>query len=240
MTGLWKYYHNNGELNKIGEKENGEDIGEWKHYDENGKLSKIKKENDKEAVARIINYYLEGTRSDNPDLMRKAFHPDATLKFIDKEVSYKMIPIQKFFSYFTNTKSRLFESKIYYIDISGSTANVKLTAKYEEYKYIDYMNILKTKNGWKIVDAVSPAHNPPPPLCSSEPVTVSAMAISASTFVGNSSRAAPSVTRAKAARSPDSPSRIAGDPQAPACASRTLVSALRTANPGWKYISSAP
>ncbi|MCH3882191.1 nuclear transport factor 2 family protein [Tenacibaculum aquimarinum] len=115
----------------------------------------LKKENDKEAIARIINYYLDGTRSDNPDLMRKAFQPDVTLKFIDKEGSYKMIPIKKFFSYFTNTKSRLFENKIYYIDISGSTANVKLTAKYEAYKYIDYMNILKTKNGWKIVSKIS-------------------------------------------------------------------------------------
>lgn len=155
MTGLWKYYHNNGELNKVGEKENGEDVGEWKYYNENGKLSKIKKENDKEAIARIINYYFDGTRSDNPDLLRKAFHPDATLKFIDKEGSYKMRPIQRFFSYFKNTKTRLFESKIYYIDISGSTANVKLSTKYETYQYIDYMNILKTKKGWKIVSKIS-------------------------------------------------------------------------------------
>ena len=155
ITGEWKYYHNNGELNKVGEKGNGEDVGEWKYYNENGKLSKIQKENDKEAIARIINYYLDGIRSDNPDLVRKAFHPDATLKFIDKEGSYKMRPIQKFFSYFTNTKTRLFESKIYYIDISGSTANVKLSTKYETYQYIDYMNILKTKKGWKIVSKIS-------------------------------------------------------------------------------------
>ncbi|WBX71068.1 nuclear transport factor 2 family protein [Tenacibaculum retecalamus] len=155
MTGLWKYYHNNGELNKIGEKENGENIGEWKHYNENGKLSSLKKENDKEAIARIINYYLDGTRSDNPNLLRKAFHPDATLKFIDKEGSYKMRTIQKFFSYFTNTKTRSFVSKIYYIDISGSAANVKLTTKYETYRYVDYMNILKTKKGWKIVSKIS-------------------------------------------------------------------------------------
>jgi exopolysaccharide biosynthesis protein len=156
MTGEWKYYHNNGTLSKVGKKENGKDTGEWKYYDENGNVGKIeKKKNDKEAIEEKINYYFDGTRTDNPDLLKKAFHSDATLKFIDKEGSYKKRSIQKFFSYFTNTKTRAFESKIYYIDISGSTANVKLSTKYKTYQYVDYMNMLKTKEGWKIVSKIS-------------------------------------------------------------------------------------
>ena len=156
MSGEWKYYHNNGTLSKIGNREDGKDTGEWKYYDKNGNLSKIeKKETDKEAIEEKINYYFDGTRTDNSDLLRKAFHPDATLKFIDKEGVYKMRSIQEFFSYFTNTKTRLFEGKIYYIDISGTTANVKLSTKYKTYQYIDYMNMLKTKEGWEIVSKIS-------------------------------------------------------------------------------------
>ena len=114
-----------------------------------------KKKNDKEAIEEKINYYFDGTRTDNPDLLRKAFHPDATLKFIDVKGVYTMRPIEKFFSYFTNTKTRVFESKIFYINISGSAANVKLSTKYKTYQYIDYMNMLKTKEGWKIVSKIS-------------------------------------------------------------------------------------
>ncbi len=113
------------------------------------------KMNDKESIEKTINHYFEGSRTDNPDLLRKAFHPDATLKFINEEGLYTMRTIQKFFSYFTNTKTRSFESKIYFIDISGSAANVKLSTKYKNYQYIDYMNMLKTKDGWKIVSKIS-------------------------------------------------------------------------------------
>ena len=156
QIGKWKFYYKNSTLSKIGKKENGEDIGEWKYYHENGTLKKTeKKKNDKEAIEEKINYYFDGTRTDNPDLLRKAFHPDATLKFIDVKGVYTMRPIEKFFSYFTNTKTRVFESKIFYINISGSAANVKLSTKYKTYQYIDYMNMLKTKEGWKIVSKIS-------------------------------------------------------------------------------------
>ncbi|MDT0553924.1 nuclear transport factor 2 family protein [Urechidicola vernalis] len=110
---------------------------------------------DKEAVEERINNYFEGSRTDNPELLKKAFHPNATLKFIGDDGTYKMIPIQKFFGFFTNSKTREFESKIYYIDISETAANVKLSTKYETYEYIDYMNMLKTKEGWKIVSKIS-------------------------------------------------------------------------------------
>lgn len=109
---------------------------------------------DRAAITESINYYFEGSKTDNPDLLRKAFHPEATLKFISDE-GYQMRTIEKFFSYFTNTKTREFESKIYYIDIYGTAANVKLSTKYKTYQYIDYMNMLKTKEGWKIVSKIS-------------------------------------------------------------------------------------
>lgn len=112
-------------------------------------------QNDKEAIKKTINYYFEGSKTDNPDLLRKAFLPDATLKYLNAKGNYKMRPIQEFFGFFTNTKTRKFESKIYYIDVSGTAANVKLSTKYKTYQYIDYMNMLKTNDGWKIVSKIS-------------------------------------------------------------------------------------
>ncbi len=156
QTGLWKYYHKNKALRKVGRKVKGVDLGEWNFYDDKGTLVKTEiKIDDKKAIEAQINLYFEGSRTDNPDLLRKAFHPNATLKFINGNGDYTERTIETFFSYFTNTKTRSFESKIYYIDVAGTTANVKLSTKYKTYQYIDYMNMLKTKDGWKIVSKIS-------------------------------------------------------------------------------------
>jgi len=118
-------------------------------------IANAQKDNDKKAIKKQINYYLEGSRTDNPDLLKKAFHFDATLKYINADGDYKMRPIQEFFTFFTNSKTRSFKSKIYYINVYGTSANVKLSTRYKTYQYIDYMNMLKTKNGWKIVSKIS-------------------------------------------------------------------------------------
>ena len=156
QTGLWKYYHKNKTLRKVGVKEEGVDVGNWKFYDEKGMVLKTEfKIDDKKAIEAQINLYFEGSRTDNPDLLRKAFHPNATLKFINAKGAYTERTIETFFSYFTNTKTRSFVSKIYYIDVYGTSANVKLSTKYKTYQYIDFMNMLKTKEGWKIVSKIS-------------------------------------------------------------------------------------
>ncbi|WBX71096.1 nuclear transport factor 2 family protein [Tenacibaculum retecalamus] len=156
FTGEWKYYYKNSTLSKTGKRKQGIDVGSWKYFNEDGTLNKIEeKENDKKQIERILSYYFEGTKTDNPDLLKKAFQPDATLKFINKKGEHTKVAIQTFFSYFKNMKTRLFKSKIYYIDVTGTTANVKLSTKYKTYQYMDYMNILKTKEGWKIVNKIS-------------------------------------------------------------------------------------
>lgn len=117
------------------------------------------KSNDKAQIKQQIQNYFDGTKTDNPDLLRKAFLPDATLKFVSADGKYQTRTIQQFFSYFTNSKKRVFEGKIYYIDITGTTANVKLSTKYKTYQYMDYMNMLKTEKGWKIVNKISHKEN---------------------------------------------------------------------------------
>ena len=109
---------------------------------------------DKEAITTTINYYFEGSKTDNPETMKKPFHPDATLKYT-KDGEYAMIPIQKYFTYFTNTKKREFEGKIHYIDVVGTAANVKITATYKTHQFTDYMNMIKLNEGWKIVSKIS-------------------------------------------------------------------------------------
>lgn len=113
---------------------------------------------DEDAIKATLNNYFEGSRIDSPELLKKAFHPDATLKYI-RDKGYNMLPIQKYLTFFTNTKTRDFEDKIFYIDVTGLAANAKLSTKYETYQYTEYMNMLKTKDGWKIVSKISYREN---------------------------------------------------------------------------------
>lgn len=109
---------------------------------------------DEKQIRATIQQYFDGSHTDNPKLLKAAFHPDATLKYM-KDGKYQMIPIQKYFTYFTNTKTREFKEKIYYVDNYGNAANVKLSARYETYQFVDYMNLLKTEDGWRIVSKIS-------------------------------------------------------------------------------------
>ncbi|MEO9804199.1 MAG: nuclear transport factor 2 family protein [Reichenbachiella sp.] len=109
---------------------------------------------DEVQIRSTIQNYFDGSHTDNPELLKAAFHPDATLKYI-KEGKYQMIPIQKYFTFFTNSKKREFEEKIFYVDQYGNAANVKLSARYATYQFVDYMNLLKTEEGWKIVSKIS-------------------------------------------------------------------------------------
>lgn len=113
---------------------------------------------DKKEIEKVIGYYFEGSRTDNPETLKKAFHPDATLKYA-KEGEYTSVPISKYFTYFTNTKTREFEGEIHYIDVVGTAANVKLSVTYDTYRFNDYMNMIKLNNGWKIVSKISYREN---------------------------------------------------------------------------------
>ncbi|KAA3616844.1 MAG: hypothetical protein D8M58_17740 [Calditrichaeota bacterium] len=115
---------------------------------------------DKEVINETIKIYIEGQRTDNQELIKKVFHSDANLKFISiRDNEYKIISIERYLTFFSNKKEREFEENIFYIDIVGTAANVKLSLKYETFQYTHYMNMLKTGEGWKIVNKITCQEN---------------------------------------------------------------------------------
>ena len=106
-----------------------------------------------EAVKATLEQYFEGSSTGRADVMEKAFHPDARLIFM-REGEVVVLPVDEWLARFDDTPADdedQRERRIMSIDITGDTAFGKLELDYPDVTLIDYMTLLKTADGWKIV-----------------------------------------------------------------------------------------
>ena len=106
-----------------------------------------------DAVKQTLNYYLEGGTNNDFDMLKMAFHEDATMKYIRGE--YKAVNAIEFFQGIMKSgppQNR--KTSIEYVDISGPAAHARLRIDYPNFSFIDYMNLLKIDGEWKIVSKI--------------------------------------------------------------------------------------
>lgn len=106
-----------------------------------------------DAVKQTLNYYLEGGTNNDFEVLKKAFHEDASMKYIRGE--YKAVNAIEFFQGIMKPgppQNRT--TSIEYIDISGPAAHARLRIDYPKFSFIDYMNLLKIDGEWKIVSKI--------------------------------------------------------------------------------------
>ena len=114
---------------------------------------------DKHLVERTLSYYLDGGTNNDFNTLKKAFHPNASMKFISQG-EYKEVNALEFFE--RGMKSGTKQDRkttILTIDINGMVAQAKLKIEYSSFYFIDYMNLLKVDREWKIVGKVFHRHN---------------------------------------------------------------------------------
>ncbi len=99
---------------------------------------------------------LENYMSGNGNRMEKAFHPSATMKYIDASSNdFKDIPIADFIARVkanTNTQERKID--IVSMNVEGNAASAKIKIDTEKAILFDYMNMLKVDGEWKIVSKI--------------------------------------------------------------------------------------
>ena len=109
------------------------------------------KADDYMAISETLSYYLDGgTYNDFPKLA-KAFHKDATMKSIGEE--YKSVNALDFFEKRIKPgppSNR--QTKIVSINYCGHAANAVLHIDYPDFRFVDFMNLLKIEGTWKIVN----------------------------------------------------------------------------------------
>lgn len=104
-------------------------------------------------VEKTVHYYLEGGTNNDFETLKKAFHVDATMKFIGGE--YKAVNALEFFE--ENIKPGPAQNRtcrVVSIDISGNAASAQLQIDYATFSFIDFMHLLKIDGEWKIVSKI--------------------------------------------------------------------------------------
>lgn len=105
-------------------------------------------------VCKPLNYYLEGGTNNDFDVLKKAFHTNATMKFMSAD-GYKEVNALDFFREKIKPgppQDRI--TRIVSVSVSGNAASAMVEAEYEDFTFIDYMNLLKTGEEWKIVGKI--------------------------------------------------------------------------------------
>jgi len=106
--------------------------------------------NDLQLIEKTINHYLDGMTTHNAASFEKAFHPNATMKWIDKK--YEEVNAIEALSAYVNANDPInTKTRIMAINIAGDAANAQLELEYDTFSYIDFMQLLKIDEKWKIV-----------------------------------------------------------------------------------------
>ena len=112
----------------------------------------IAQQADEAAVKACLENYMSG----DGNRMEKAFHPSATMKYIDAGTNeFKDVPIADFIARVkANTNKADRKIEIVSMNIEGNAANGKIKIETDKAILYDYMNMLKIGGEWKIVSKI--------------------------------------------------------------------------------------
>ena len=107
---------------------------------------------DEEAVRACLENYMSG----EGDKVEKAFHPSATMKYIDAQSGeFKEVPIADYIARVKSNTAKLDRKiEIVALNIEGNAANGKIKIETDRTILYDYMNMLKVDGEWKIVSKI--------------------------------------------------------------------------------------
>ncbi len=115
-------------------------------------LSSLAQASDESNVKACLENYMSG----EGNRVEKAFHPSASMKYIDAQSGeFKDIPIADFIARIkANTSPSKRQIEIVSMNIEGNAAQAKIKIETEKVILYDYMNLLKINNEWKIVSKI--------------------------------------------------------------------------------------
>jgi hypothetical protein len=105
------------------------------------------------AIERVVKLYFEGSRTGNQELLKRAFHPAAELKFC-KDGAYEEWSATQYISWQRPREAPIFEAKILSLDFTGSCASAKVEIDRGRVRFVDFLSLLKIEGEWRIVNKV--------------------------------------------------------------------------------------
>ena len=112
-------------------------------------------DSDYKLVEQAVNYYLEGGTNNDFEMLKKAFHEDAMMKYM-RDGAYTEVNAIEFFGRGMDASKppQNRETRVAEISVSGHAASARLEIEYPTFMFVDYMNLLKIDGEWKIVNKI--------------------------------------------------------------------------------------
>ena len=117
------------------------------------------------AIKQVVQYYFEGWKNDDPESIKKAFHPKAKLFAIADDDDLKETNQKEVYAALKeNTRRGVPRAdaslKIISVDAAGAAASVKIEIDYrgelQGATSTEFLSLIKfPKDGWKLVSRVS-------------------------------------------------------------------------------------
>lgn len=114
---------------------------------------------DYDAIAGAVQHYIDGARSGKGDVMKLAFHEDATI-FGHYRGDLMAGPIKLLLDHVDESGPVPgLQAKIASIDIVDTVATVRLELdKWAGDRFTDFFTVLKSDGGWKITNKIFHLH----------------------------------------------------------------------------------
>ncbi len=109
-----------------------------------------------QAIRQAVQYYLDGHATGQRAVMEQAFHSSARLQAI-RDGAISIRPIEE---YLSGSPGRPADDesqrrrRVVSIDYHGTAAVAKIELDYPSVVFVDYMQLLKIGNQWKIVNKI--------------------------------------------------------------------------------------
>jgi hypothetical protein len=114
---------------------------------------------DYEAITKVLQHYIDGARSGKGDLMKPAFHSDATIYgYVGADLFAG--PIRNLYDWNDeNGPAPDIVSRITHFDVVGTAASVRLESdNWTGHRFTDFFNLLKIDGQWKIMNKIFYLH----------------------------------------------------------------------------------
>ncbi len=113
-----------------------------------------------DAIAKVVQHYIDGAKSGRGDDMKPAFHKDATIfGYVGADLFAG--PIQQLFAWTDeNDPATGLQARITNIDLIDTVATVRLELdNWNGHRYTDLFTLLKVDGEWKIMNKIFHLHN---------------------------------------------------------------------------------
>ena len=101
------------------------------------------------AVLEALYAYINGRNLGSPQLLERAFHPEADLRYMKRDALH-IWTAEDYISKVQPGQKKNCVARVISLDIEGDAAQAKIEIEYPTVKFVDYLNLLREGQQWRI------------------------------------------------------------------------------------------